>query len=151
MINRMDFRIVDITLFVIANLVNLLMVGIFLARPKGLERVEFVLGIVVVAMALPVGAAVISNILGKREWWTTVLPLLLLLFLVIELLFDYILKIDFRSTALLWPYIIVYYLGLMGMVGYSFLIGKPYGFVTLGTYFLNLFATWYSFSTSGHG
>ncbi len=79
------------------------------------------------------------------------LPLLLLLFLVIELLFDYILKIDFRSTALLWPYIIVYYLGLMGMVGYSFLIGKPYGFVTLGTYFLNLFATWYSFSVSGHG
>lgn len=78
----------------------------------------------------------------------------LILFLVIELMFDYILKLDFRSTALLWAYIIVYYLGLMGMVGCSLLIGKPYGFVTLGTYSLNLFdlsVTWYSFSMGGHG
>jgi hypothetical protein len=29
------------------------------------------------------------------------------------------------------------------MIGYSFQTGKPYGFMTLGTYFIGLLATWY--------
>jgi hypothetical protein len=147
----MDFRIIDTAIFIIANLVNLLLVGIFLSRPKGLKRVEYALGLIVVAMILPVGITVILNFQGKREWWTIVLPLILLSFLLIELLFDYILKLDFRKTKLLGPYLLVYYLALMSMIGYSFLIGKPYGFITLSTYFLNLFATWYSYSKVGHG
>jgi len=146
-----DFRIIDIAIFVIANLVNLLLIGIFLSRPKGLKKVEYVLGLFTVSMILPVSVAVILNILGKRDWWTLVLPLVLILFLSVELLFDYILKLNFRKTRLLWPYLFLYYLALMAMIGYSFLIDKPYGFVTLGTYFLNLLATWYSYSKVGHG
>jgi hypothetical protein len=147
----MDFRIIDTAIFIIANLVNLLLVGIFLSRPKGLKRVEYILGLIVVAMILPLGIAVILNVHGKREWWAVVLPLILLSFLVIELFFDYILKLDFRKTKLLGPYLLVYYLALMAMIGYSFLVGKSYGFITLSTYFLNLFATWYSYSKVGHG
>ena len=146
-----DFRTIDIAIFVIANLVNLLLMGIFLSRPKGLKKVEYVLGLFTVSMILPVSVAVILNILGKRDWWTLVLPLVLILFLAVELLFDYILKLSFRKTRLLWPYLFLYYLALMAMIGYSFLIGRPYGFVTLGTYFLSLFATWYSYSKVGHG
>jgi hypothetical protein len=147
----MDYWVIDIVLFVIANLINLLLIGILLSRPKGLKKVEHVLGLFVVAMILPVGMAIILNILGKREWWTIVLPLILILFLKIELLFDYILKLNFRKTRLLWPYLFLYYLAMMAMIGYSFSIGKIYGFVTLGTYFLGLFATWYSYSKVGHG
>ena len=146
-----DFRIIDIAIFVIANLVNLLLMGIFLSRPKGLKKVEYVLGLFTVSMIFPVSVAVIMNILGKRDWWTLVLPLVLILFLAVELLFDYILKLSFRKTRLLWPYLFLYYLALMAMIGYSFSIGKPFGFVTLGTYFLNLLATWYSYSKVGHG
>jgi len=146
-----DFRTIDIAIFVIANLVNLLLMGIFLSRPKGLKKVEYVLGLFTVSMILPVSVAVILNILGKRDWWTLVLPLVLILFLAVELLFDYILKLNFRKTRLLWPYLFLYYVALMAMIGYSFLIGRPYGFVTLGTYFLSLFATWYSYSKVGHG
>lgn len=141
----------DIILFAIANFVNILMIGIMLSRPAGLKRVETTLGLVFIALALPVGLAVILNYLGKREWWTIVLPLLLVAFALVELLFDYILKLDFRSTSLLWPYLLLYFLSLWGMIGYSFLIGRPYGFITLITYFLNLLATWYSYARIGHG
>ncbi len=151
MIDNADFRIIDLTVFVIANLVNLLLIGIFLSRPSGLEKLEHILGLVVVSLILPVGAVVLLNALAKREWWTIVLPSLLILFLLIELLFDYILKLDFRSTALLWPYLLVFYVGLMAMIGYSFLIKKSFGFITLGTYFLSLLATWYSYAKVGHG
>jgi hypothetical protein len=43
-----------------------------------------------------------------------------------------------------WPYISMYYLGLMAMIGYAFLVGRIWGFVTLATYFVNLWATWYA-------
>jgi hypothetical protein len=39
----------------------------------------------------------------------------------------------------------------MGMIGYAFIVGKPFGFVTLATYFANLAATFYSFVRVGHG
>jgi hypothetical protein len=151
MTSKVDFKIIDLGVFIIANLVNILLVGIFLARPMGLKKVEYILGLVMVSMILPVGFAFLLNALRRREWWTIVLPLLLILFLVIEMLFDYVLKLDFRSTALLWPYLVVFYVALMGMIGYSFLIKKSFGYVTLCTYFLSLLATWYSYAKVGHG
>jgi CDP-diglyceride synthetase len=151
MTSKVDFKIIDLAVFIMANLVNLLLVGIFLSRPRGLDKAEYMLGLIMVALILPVGFAVLLNALRKREWWTIVLPLLLIVFLVIELLFDYILKLDFRSTALLWPYLLVFYAALMAMVGYSFLVKKSFGYVTLCTYFLSLLATWYSYAKVGHG
>jgi len=56
---------------------------------------------------------------------------------------DYLFKVDFRNTPLVWPYVTTYFIGLNGMIGYSFLMGKRYGFVTLITYFTNLFVTFY--------
>jgi hypothetical protein len=146
-----DFRIIDIGIFVIANVINLLLIGIFLSRPKGKLKAERVFGLISVSLILPAGLAIVLNALGKREWWTIVLPAILILFLAVELLFDYILKLNFRKTRWLWPYLLLYYLAMMAMIGYSFMIEKIYGFVTLGTYFLGLFATWYSYSKVGHG
>ncbi|MFZ2054668.1 MAG: hypothetical protein WAU81_10775 [Candidatus Aminicenantales bacterium] len=151
MINKYNFQLIDLAVFIIANLVNLLLIGIFLSRPRGLEKAEYMLGLIMVALILPVGFAVLLNALRKREWWAIVLPLLLVIFLVIELLFDYILKLDFRNTSLLWPYLTIFYVAEMAMVGYSFLIKRSYGFITLGTYLISLMATWYSYAKVGHG
>ena len=148
---QLDYRMVDTALFLIANLVNILLIGIFLSRPWGLKRLERILGLASIALALPVGLAVVINALGGREWWTIVLPSLLVAFLILESILDYILRFPFRSSRLLGPYLLLYYLSLMGMIGYAFLVSEAYGFITLGTYFLNLSATWYSYSKVGHG
>jgi hypothetical protein len=147
----MDFRIIDIGIFVIANVINLLLIGIFLSRPRGFKKAEHIMGLFVVAMILPVGLAIILNVSGKRAWWAVILPLILVLFLAVELLLDYILKLNFRKTRWLWPYLLLYYAAMMAMIGYGFMVGDVYGFVTLGTYFLGLFATWYSYARVGHG
>lgn len=89
---------VDLTVFSLANLMNLIMVLIFLARARGMAR-----------------------------------------------------NIDIRSTRLLGPYLLLYYLALFGMIGYSFQIGKNFGFVTLVTYIVNQIATFYSYFQVGHG
>jgi hypothetical protein len=72
-------------------------------------------------------------------------------FLSVEVALDYILKCDFRSTLLLVPYLLAYYLSAMGMVGYSFLTERRYGFLTLVTYFLSQLAVFYSYLVVGHG
>jgi hypothetical protein len=143
---RRDHRTVDTVLFAIANAVNLLVTGLFLSRVAGLAGLESLLGLTTIAMALPVAVAVLLNLRARREWWTIVLPLPLIVFCAIELLFDYILRLDFRNTALLWPYLLAFYGGQIGMVGYAFSIGKRQGFITLATYFLSLGATGYAFS-----
>ena len=136
----------DLWMFFIANFVNLLITAIFIFRVNGNEKTEYILGLIVIAMVLPILGFVIQNILQQRIIWSIVLPIPLILYCLTELLFDYILKLEFRNTWLLWPYVVIFYAGLWGMIGYSFLMGKIYGFITLGTYFINLFATWYAHS-----
>lgn len=140
----MKFKKIDILVFIIANIINFIMIGIFISRKFGLSKIEFGLGIFILSLFIPLSIIVYFNITNHRESWSYSLIIPILVFLIIELIFDYILKLDFRNISyLLYPYIFVYYLGLLGMIGYSFGIGKIYGFITLSTYFMNLFATWF--------
>ena len=148
---HINYQILDTGLFLIANLINILLIGLFLVRPKKLERVEHILGLVIVGLAIPIALAVFLNLWGKREWWSIILPSLFILYAIVEFIFDYILKLNFRNTFLLWPYLLLFYLSQWGMIGFTFIISRTYGFITLVTYFLNLLATWYSYSKVGHG
>ena len=147
----MNFQSLDFLMFVIANAVNLLMVMIFLARAQGKLQLERTIGIVLTVFILPVSAAIIFNAFNARAWWWVILPLPLVLFLLLEFVLDYLLKLPFRRTGLLVPYLVLYYLALLGLVGYSFAAARVFGFITLGTYFLNLITSWYSLSKVGHG
>jgi CubicO group peptidase (beta-lactamase class C family) len=140
----LPFDAIDLAVVVAANLYNLLMTSIFFTRPRGWRRFERVVGLIMVALALPLGAAVVLNLLANRAWWFVVLPLPLILHCVVELLLDYILKLDFRKTRWLGPYLGLFYLGQMGLIGYAFAVQPIYGFVTLATYLLCLGATRYA-------
>ena len=151
MLEKMDNRIIDTGVFLIANFFNLIMTVIFIFRVKKKKRVEYILGLILTILAIPLLVAVIFNIINKRDFWFVLLPIIFFFFLVLEFILDYVLKLNFRETFLLWPYLLVYYVSLMGMIGYSFMINRTYGFITLITYFLQLFATWYSYSKVKHG
>jgi hypothetical protein len=147
----MNYHVVDITIFVIANFVNLALATIFLARARGNQEAAKILSASVLITGIPLTIAIVINASGQREWWTVVFPALLLAHFLMELVLDTILKLDFRSTRLLWPYLAVYYLALFAMIGYSSGKGKVFGFITLATYFVNLPATGYSYARVGHG
>ena len=151
MMVQLSFEAVDLALFLIANLVNLLIIGIMLSRPFGLQRLERMLGLGAVACAVPAGLAVMLNAAGGREWWAILLPALFVGYLILELILDYVLRLDFRNTRLLWPYLLVYYVALNAMIGYTFLVDRVYGAITLATYLLGLLATWVSYSRVRHG
>jgi hypothetical protein len=147
---RANNRSIDLIIIAVANLMNILMVVVFIMRSMMVERLQ-VVGFIWAAFIIMLAAVVLLNIRAKREWWAVVLPLLLVIFLLVEIALDYILKYDFRSTILLGPYLLLYYVSILGMIGYSFLTERKYGFITLSTYFLSQIAAFYSYYKVGHG
>lgn len=141
----------DLTVVVIANLINLVLSVLFLNRAHGRPEWEQALGYGTIVMILPLTTIAIMNLASRRAWAFWLLPLIMVVYLVLEFLLDYVLKLNFRQTALLGPYLLTFYLGQFALIGYSFLVGKPHGFVTLVTYFLCLGATAYSYMRVGHG
>jgi len=144
-------RKLDLVVVIIANLLNLILSLIFLNRVFGRTAWEHWLDYGTLIMVFPLTAIAFLNLAGRRSWAFWILPLMMVLFLVVEFVLDYWLKFNFRQTAWLGPYLLVYYLALFAMIGYAFLAGKQYGFITLITYFINLAATFFSYARVGHG
>jgi hypothetical protein len=146
----LDNPTIDLAVVLIANLINLALIGLFLSRPLALPRVEYFLGLFLSALAIPlIGLAILSYRAG-RDWWTYTLPLVMAAFLLLEFILEFVLGINWRKTWLMGPYLLFYYLSLMLMIGYAFLTGRIFGAITLVTYFLGLAATWYSYTRMGY-
>jgi hypothetical protein len=136
--SRTEYRRTDLIVVYMANLINVIMAILFAARILDLPQVEYALGIVVMIMGFALGCIAVSNRRNKRDKWEVYLLIPIFLFFVFELVLDYVLSFDFRSTAIAGPYVLLYFIGLWGLIGYSFRFDRKWGFVTLTTYFLNM-------------
>ena len=145
-----DYYVVDRAMVALAVAVNLLVAAMFLGRAREARRANLA-GWVAAALAVPVGAIAIWNLVARRPWWMVVLPGLYVAYAVVELVLDGILKVDFRRSRLLAPYLVTYYVGLLGLVGYAFGIGEVEGFAALAAYLVCLAITGYSYRRVGHG
>jgi hypothetical protein len=134
-----EFRRIDLFAVCLANLINVVMSALFLARIVDLSWVQYALGIVAMAMGFTLGYVALRNRLDRRNGWDTYLLVPIVLFFVVELYLDYIAPSDFRHTSIAGPYVLLYFIGLWGLIGYSFRFSKKWGIVTLATYFLNMF------------
>jgi hypothetical protein len=103
-----------------------------------LPNVEYVLGVAAMIMGFALGYIALLNRKMKRDKVLTYLLIPIFLFFIVELVLDYVLAFDFRRTAIVGPYILLYYAGLWGLIGYSFKFENKWGFVTLATYFANM-------------
>ena len=133
-----DYRKVDLIVVYLANLINVIMTILFTARIFGLPQVEYLLGIVGMVMGFVLGYIAFLNKKNKRDKWEAYLLIPILLFFIVDLILDYVLTFEFRSTAIVGPYVLLYYVGLWGLIGYSFRFDKKWGFLTLATYFMNM-------------
>ena len=142
---------IDLTVFLTANLYNLLLAVVLLARAREAKRLERQTGFLGMLLGIPLAIAAALNALEGRDWWAVVLPIPAALHCLVELFVDHLTPSNFRYTRWLWPYLALFYLGQWFLVGYNFLASQAYGTVTLVTYFLCLAATFYSYSKVKHG
>lgn len=105
--------------------INSLLIFLFLARLKGMPRVEFWLGMAVVLHILPLLYLLVTAARYSRPAIYTLQIGLILAFLLLELLLDYLLKINFRqNTVIVIAYITLFYAGTGGLVGVASRAGK---------------------------
>ncbi len=139
------YRKIDLIVVYFANLINILIAFLFIARMSGLTELENCLGIAVIIIGFVLGYIAYFNKKNSRDKWETYLLIPIFLFMIIELMLDYIFVLDFRNSIIVGPYILLYYIGAWGLIGYSFRFEKMWGFITLGTYFLMMIISIYPY------
>ena len=125
-------------LFVVSAIIfNIGVSGVYLATKFNNGVLLQIFGAIVVLLLIPFAVSFIVYIKEKSEKKTIISIVIILLYLVLEIVLDYILKIPFRDIlALHIPYIIVFYVAAFSIIGVSFNIDRKKGFIVLTTFWI---------------
>jgi len=108
--------------------------AVFIARMTKNPKVEWVFGLFLLLLVIPVAYLQVSAFYLPRPRIYFVWIGLFSLYLLIELLLDYLFKVPFRDVH--WQvilYVTLFFGSFGGMIGVASLAGRPWGFVaTIG-------------------
>jgi hypothetical protein len=117
---------------IVANLINVLVIAVFIARLSNRPKIEYWLGIILTLSIVPLAYLFITAIGFKRPFLYFIQIGLMITYLVVELMLDYILKVDFRQNQrIVIPYIMLFFSGTGGMIGVASHAGKVWIIVTV--------------------
>ncbi|MCP4164264.1 MAG: hypothetical protein GY759_00025 [Chloroflexi bacterium] len=130
----------------LANAINLLSAAMFLARVyrPGWANTW---GLLAILMGVPALLLTLYGMSIDVSFLSWLMPLLYAVFAVLTLVLDYILKIEFRNprrTAILAPFLLLFYIPLIGMWGMTWDLGLGYWIINGITYFIMLGSSFYA-------
>ncbi len=109
------------TVWAVVNSVNLLQAVGFLSRLRtGSLAANHILGLVIMALAIPALAALVAFVRAKAGWLAWVGPAAFLAFVALMAAVEYVVPVEFRSPArpsVLVPYLVLFFgaIVLMGL------------------------------------
>jgi len=125
----------DIIFILSAIIFNISISFVYIATKFDNRELLQVSGVIVVLLIIPFTITLIGYIKEKVEKKIIISLAIILFYLFLELLLDYILLIPFREIlALHIPYIIIFYVAEFSMIGIVFQINKKMGFVVVVTF-----------------
>jgi len=134
----------------LALLINLLSSVVFLFRINKLERAEFLAGLTMVFLILPLIILEISSFSYLRSGLFYIQINLMILFLIVEFILDYIIKSDFRKNRLKSIlYVMLFFSSTGGMIGVSSLAGIYWMYSAIVSYFIMAGLAFYQRSKTG--
>ena len=120
----------DLMFMLSAIAFNLLIAAIFIAQKFGKEILVRTFGILWLWLLVPLAMVFVSYWRDGREKWILVSFGLVFLYMLVELLLDYVFKVDFRSKPITHvPYIILEYIALFCLIVIAFDIDQVWGWV----------------------
>ncbi len=129
---------------VIAFAALFLCILIFAFRLAGASKVEFWLGILFMLVAIPLLVLLVSAGSLRRPPLFFIQIGVMLAFIFVELLLDYILKVDFRHIRWMTvTYVTLFFAATGGMVGLASLSGKLYTIIAVILFFTMTFLAIY--------
>ena len=130
---------IDLIFVATALALNLLIAGISIATRHTSVRWVRRIGIAFICLALPFSIVFIEALITGQQTWIITFLGLTLVYILVELLFDFILKIEFRKMPILHiPYLILFYIVLFGLIGIAFSIGRIWGWLVSVSFWLLL-------------
>ena len=110
---------------------------VFILRMAGFPKAGFWVGIVELCLAAPLVWLLWRAPTLQRPWLYYVQVVLVLVWLLAELLLDYIFKTDFRSGgALLISYVVLFFAAAGGLIGVAFQAGKTWGIAAIALFLI---------------
>lgn len=105
---------------------------VFVFRLLGRMRVEYWLGIFELLLAIPLVYLLIKAPAEHRPTLYYIQIAAILLWLIVELFIDFILKIDFRQTRwMVITYVMLFFAGAGGLLGIAANSGKPWSIIAI--------------------
>ena len=109
---------------------NLLIAAIFVAQKLGQDKLVKTFGILWLLLIIPLALVFVSYWQAGKEAQVLLYLVLIFLYMLAELLLDYVFKIDFRSKSITHvPYIILEYIALFSLIAIAFDIDQRWGIV----------------------
>jgi hypothetical protein len=109
---------------------NLLIAGIFIAQKLERQKLTRTLGIIWLCLFIPLSVVFVHYLIAGCETWILVYFCFILFYMLVELLLDYVFKVEFRKNKITHiPYIILEYIALLGLIGISFAIDRTWGYI----------------------
>ena len=125
-------------IFIFSSIILNVSVGaLYIASKLGNMLLVQVCGGIVVSLMIPFTITLMGYVKEKATKKTVISNALILFYLSLELLLDYIFKIPFREMLALHVfYIIVFYVALFSMMAVSFERNRKMGYVVIATFLM---------------
>jgi hypothetical protein len=128
-------RTADLVGAITANIYNILIIALFVARLAGRPQLAHGLGLVSIGVVVPLVYLLVAARSTPRPTIYFVWIGLMLLFQIVELLVDYIYKIEFRhDLRMVIPYVMLFFGATGGMIGLAAQAGRFWAGVTSATF-----------------
>ena len=130
-------KLID-NIFIYSSVVfNISVSGVYVVTKLGDVTLTQVFGGIVIFLIVPFFITLLGYVRAKEKKKITISNVIILIYLLLELMLDYILRIPFREIlALHVPYIIVFYGALFSMIGVSLEKNKRLGYFVVATFFI---------------
>jgi hypothetical protein len=130
-------KAVDV-IFVFSSVVfNVSVSALYVSTKLGDTLLVQVCGGIVISLIIPFTITLVGYIREKTGKRTIISNGIILAYLFLELMLDYVLRIPFREIlALHVPYIIVFYAALFSMIGVSLEKNRKMGYVVVVTFLI---------------
>jgi hypothetical protein len=130
-------KLIDVIFVYSSVIFNISVSALYIATKLGDMVLVQVFGGVVISLMVPFTITLLGYLMEKATKRTIISNGIILFYLFLELLLDYILRIPFREILEIHvAYIIVFYAALFSMIGVSFEKNKKMSYVVLVTFLI---------------
>ena len=135
---------------VTAIAILVLMIMVFVFRLAKQPVTEHITGIIFLLAAVPLVYLLIQSAHLQRPGIYYVQIVLMLAFIVVELLLDYIFKLEFRQTRwIVILYVMLFFASTGGMIGVASHAGHIWTYTAIGLFLIMAFLTFYQRAKTG--